>query len=587
LPVVPVRPAEDSWIAAVHATETDPTPLGSALLIDTRRLLTCRHVVTAAGTVRPEIWVEFPNAGSITARMQVANVRLPARTSPDADAAVLWLAEPVPEGVVAARLRDPEAGDLREQASRWWAFGFPQGDPLGNSADGTVGEKLAFGWVRLDTDSRYLVQPGFSGGGLWSEDYQAVVAIVGQANNRGDGQALTLRRIADLLPDEKIDNLAAWSVEAVDEIALAAWSWSLAADVEATRHWRPRARGVAVDAERGFRFQGRTRALSEIVAWLERPTADSRILVVTGSPGVGKSAVLGRIVTTADAETAAALPTEDRGVRAPVGSVACAVHAKGKSALDVALEIARASSAALPDDVDDLPPALRQALERAAGRDRGGFTVVVDALDEAVNPGEARRIITRVVLPIAATCADLGARVVLGTRRTDAQGDLLRPLGPARVEIDLDLPAYFALEDLTAYAKATLQLRGQERPDSPYLTDETACPDRVGESDRPGEPPTGLWPAVSASEDPSLLRRAPGEPPVLAQRASVSGALVCRRQAPGPHGRGRVGASSRAPCRVLEPAAGSTRPRRKGLCDRAGRRAMHPMEKEPGCGDPA
>ena len=77
-------------------------------------------------------------------------------------------------------MRFPKGQDL--VGGGWWAFGFPDGDPVGDSADGQVGASLSYGWVRLDTGSRYLIRPGFSGGGLWSHDYQAVVGIVGQAH---------------------------------------------------------------------------------------------------------------------------------------------------------------------------------------------------------------------------------------------------------------------------------------------------------------------------------------------------------------------------------------------------------------------
>ena len=129
-------------------------------------------------------------------------------------------------------------------------------------------------------------------------------------------------------------------------MALTQWGWALDRDPEGGRHWRPRARGVSIDSERGWRFRGRTTALTRIVSWLDRPRPDRRVLVVTGSPGVGKSAVLGRIVTTADSTAfRASLPPGDTGVLASLGSVSCAVHAKGKTALEVAEEIARAASA--------------------------------------------------------------------------------------------------------------------------------------------------------------------------------------------------------------------------------------------------
>jgi hypothetical protein len=224
----PSQPASaDAWVAAVHAGENDFEPLGAALVVAEDRVLTCAHVVMPGGTLREPLWVAFPKAGDCP-RRRVASVTA-AYSMPVRDLAVLTLAEPVPAGIGPAPLRCPKGQDMVSR--RWWAFGFPAGDPLGDSADGQVGASLSYGWVRLDT----------------------------------------------------------------------------------------------------------------------------------GSPGVGKSAILGRIVTTADAAIRASLPAADTEVRATVGSVSCAVHAKGKTAQEVAQEIARAASAKLPEQPDDLAPALRDA----------------------------------------------------------------------------------------------------------------------------------------------------------------------------------------------------------------------------------
>ncbi|WP_329577000.1 trypsin-like peptidase domain-containing protein [Kitasatospora sp. NBC_01250] len=466
------RPASDGWVTSIHASAAGDA-LGSGFLIDERRVLTCAHVARPAGRPEGELWVAFPKLPELmTRRIQVEQVVLPEARfqAVQPDLAVLVLAEPAPPHA-AARLRRPTPDDLVGRT--WWSFGFPNGRLLGNSADGGVGESLGFGWVRLDTGSRYPVRPGFSGAALWSPEYDAVVGVLGQANGEhGDAQAITLW-MADLcLPEQKLARLTEWSAEAAGEGALAAWGWRLDSDPEARRHWRPRARGVSTDAERGFRFRGRTAALGEIVRWLDRG-AERQALVVTGSPGVGKSAVLGRIVTTADAAIAAALPPQDDAVRAPLGSIACAVHAKGKTALAVAEEIARAASAALPAVAQDLAPALRDAL---SGRRHRDFNVVIDALDEAASPLEARAVITAVVQPLVETCSDLGVRVVLGSRRRDNGGGLLTVFGTARHEIDLDDAAYFAEADLAAYALATLQLVGDERPGNPYQDERVAAP---------------------------------------------------------------------------------------------------------------
>ena len=445
----------------MHGSEDDFEPLGTAVVIDAGRVLTCAHVVMAEGRVLDRLWVAFPKASG-SARCRVASVDT-VYARPVKDLAVLVLAEPIPAGVEVAPLRCPQGKDLIGRP--WWAFGFPDRDPVGNSAGGQVGEALSYGWVRLDTNSPYVIQPGFSGGGLWSPDYGAVVGLVGQAHANGDGRAVTLHQADADLPELKLGALARWSVAAAGEGALAQWGWSLDRDPEGVRHWRPRARGVSIDSERGWRFRGRTAALTAIVSWLDRGVPDRRVLVVTGSPGVGKSAVLGRVVTTADPQIAAALPPGDGAVRARVGSVACAVHAKGKTALEVAEEIARAASAALPGEPDDLAPAVRAVLEQGHG---GRFSVVIDALDEAAGPDQARLIVATVVLPLAETCADVGAQVIVGTRRRDDGGDLLGRFGGALTVIDLDDPGYFAEQDLAGYALACLQLAGDERPANPY-----------------------------------------------------------------------------------------------------------------------
>ena len=418
----------------------------------------------------------FPFAGpeGMLTRVRVREVRRAA--APQADLAVLDLVSSVPPGVLPARLRRPPPEALK--GLRWRGFGFPDGRWQGNDAHGKFGTALGYGWVRLDVDaeSRYPVDWGFSGGGLWCPDYEAVVAMVGEANRKGDGQALTLYHADRFIPEEKIVVLAGWNVRASDEIAQHAWGWkwTLAGDREAERHWRPRARGVMSAAERGHRFRGRDNALREIVTWLVQPAPDRKVLVVTGSPGAGKSAVLGRIVVTAagDADDPPQGTPEDEGVQAPVGAVACAVHVKGKTALDVAREIARAASAPLPQEAGDLPAVLAAVLAERTGR----FTMIIDALDEASDPSQARMIIRDVLLPIAAGHGDADTLVLVGTRRFDIDGDLLGVFGSRVSLIDLDAPAYFEVADLASYAQATLQLRGDERPGNPYQPDIVAVP---------------------------------------------------------------------------------------------------------------
>jgi WD40 repeat protein len=464
----------DGWIVAVHLTKSDMEPIGTGFLIDQHRILTCAHVVCERGVPRRELWVAFPKSERLMGRrIRVAAVRVPdAEKQATDDVAVLELAEDV--GVqFAARLRCPNPEQL--VGLDWWSFGFANRDLFGNPARGALGSVRAYGWIQLDvqTQDGGVLAEGYSGAPLWSDAYQAVVGIIGQADARNSGRALTLWRARTALPDAGLELLADWSAEAAGESALAAWGWRLADDPEAGRHWRPRARGVTRDSELGFRFRGRRKALLRVAEWIVDEQPQRTALVVTGSPGVGKSAVLGRIVTSADPGIAAQLPPEDDAVRAALNSVSCAVHAKSKSALDVAIEIARAASAPLPQQTADLALGLRAALEERSERK---FTVVIDALDEAVSPKDARDIVRWIVRPLVEDLADFGVRVVVGSRRRDNNGDLLDTFKPARTLVDLDDAEYFELEDLQAYALVSLQLLGSERAGNPYADPKAAGP---------------------------------------------------------------------------------------------------------------
>jgi WD40 repeat protein len=400
------------------------------------------------------------------------------------DLAVLYLDDAVPPGVSAAPLRRPVPGSL--DGLDWSAFGFPEGFPRGSRSYGRVGTVLADGFVRLETTSPDPLEERFSGGGLWSPDYRAVVGIVGTHfaaepgdERDGDGEAVTLYRADRCFGGDGLSALTGWTAEQAGEIALSSWGLLLQDDPEYGEHWAPRARGVKGPAERGYRFRGRAAALTAIAGWLDRDDrTEPRALVVTGSPGAGKSAVLGRVVTSADPVTGPMLPA-DGVVRAATGSVACAVHAAGKSAREVAREIARATSARLPDEPAGLAGAIRDALDDY-GIER--FNVVIDALDEAAPRGQSWLIIQKIVLPLVQQCER--AQVVVGTRHRDdspashgSASSLVEAFGSAATVIDLDdEQAYFRLEDLEAYTLATLQQEGDGNAALPYADERVARP---------------------------------------------------------------------------------------------------------------
>ncbi|GIF76977.1 trypsin-like peptidase domain-containing protein [Asanoa siamensis] len=440
-------PPSFPWVVAIHSSADSPTPTGAGVVVAPDRVLTCAPVIRPGGRPPEEIWVAFPAAGHARGRVRQVIA------GSDPDVVVLALDRPAP--VAPARLRLPPLANLAGRP--WWSFGFPDHDPAGRATHGTIGDPIDRGHVRLTSDDptpagTASIGSGTAYGGapIWSPDYQAVIGLVVPATGPavgGDGRAVGL---AEALPELKLGALADWRLDAAGEPARTAWGWA-----------------------RGTHFRGRTAVLRVVGDWLDRPGPDGRLLVVTGAPGIGKSGVLGRIVTTADA-AAARLDPGDTAAR---GSVACAVHAGGKDALAVATEIAVAASAALPHAPGDLLPHLRDRLATRPAR----FNLVVDAIDEAVRP---RELIETVLVPLAREGDLLGVRVVVGTRRADDEGDLLAAFGAATPDeigpgvdlVDLDSAEHVSGSDLAAHALAMLRLEGGPRPDNPYADPERAEP---------------------------------------------------------------------------------------------------------------
>ncbi|MEU6355854.1 AAA family ATPase [Streptomyces sp. NPDC047072] len=228
------------------------------------------------------------------------------------------------------------------------------------------------------------------------------------------------------------------------------------------------ARGIEV-GETGWYFCGRERLLRRLVDWLEN--ADRGLFAVTGSPGTGKSALLGRIATLsvpglrAVAEEEGALKGTPDAALPPLGSVDLALSCRNKNLDDCLRAVADALD--LPLHGDGRLPAAQ--VVRQVGDVGRRVTVVLDGLDEA-KAAEAVPIAADLLRPLA----DLpGVRVLVGTRPhraggttvTADSGPLLQALAPDVTAVLDDEPE--SRTDLTAYALRRLldaehsPLRGQ------------------------------------------------------------------------------------------------------------------------------
>ncbi|MFF0051141.1 caspase family protein [Streptomyces sp. NPDC005498] len=212
-------------------------------------------------------------------------------------------------------------------------------------------------------------------------------------------------------------------------------------------HFDARGRGMDHVGERGDYFTGRTNALAAVTGWLDSMSHDRKARVITGSPGSGKSALLGRVL------------------RLSGGRAVVPLHASRAALEGLVRELATALNLPAGTDRDGLLEALSRRLDPVV--------IVIDALDEAgtavdVHEGpevetealEGRRIARELLQPLSSMPA---VRLLIGTRRPQ-----IKSIGTAVQVIDLDAPAYVKAEDVEGYAFKLL-IDGQDPESlSPY-----------------------------------------------------------------------------------------------------------------------
>ncbi|MFF0445757.1 hypothetical protein ACFYT4_04930 [Streptomyces sp. NPDC004609] len=193
-------------------------------------------------------------------------------------------------------------------------------------------------------------------------------------------------------------------------------------------HYITRAFGARDDAVGSCLFSGRDAELEILTPWLNTTSAASSpspvprsrasrarvspshgpspagppspsLVVVTGSPGTGKSALLGMLVCAAHPQLRRALLERlPRQLRLPGRATAfAAVHARGREAGQLASSIGRQLGLSVPA-AGLTPVQLIAALGRRAERGHPVATVVLDALDEALNPAD---VVDLLLLPLA------------------------------------------------------------------------------------------------------------------------------------------------------------------------------------------
>ncbi|MFI1032193.1 hypothetical protein [Streptomyces sp. NPDC020951] len=221
--------------------------------------------------------------------------------------------------------------------------------------------------------------------------------------------------------------------------------------------WSRSSRGVLNQEAPGWYFTGREAALRTVLDHLSG-AGSAPPLWLTGSHGSGKTAVLGRIATTATADLRAGLPVVARQGVLPVGDLAlAAVDARGRTADRLAAEIARRLTLTAAESVADLLAELGGGNGGNSGNGGNGGTVrgvIVDHVDEADAPDA---VLADLIGPLAALP---DVRVVLGAARP-------LPRHPADLTVDLDAPAHRGPAAVGAYLRTRLAYGAPGAPGGP------------------------------------------------------------------------------------------------------------------------
>jgi WD40 repeat protein len=413
-------------------------PIGTAVLIEPRRLLTCRHVVTADGTpdgqLLDRVTVTFPGRRSWGAK--------PLFSVSGVDAAVVELIAPIDgENEAGQALPVPvQLSGSARRPPRVELIGYPAKD---RTEDGVwrsyrVTGPTASGHAQLSWDDAGSL-PGHSGGPVVDARSGQLVGLLREGSEVGRFDRyvpLTLmyeRGLLSRLP---------WLMEGDD----------------AAGHVTRRAAGARAVATGRDLFRGRDAALARTDEWLGSIKHPGQVLVVTGQPGAGKSAVISRA-----ALKAAEKREGDRRWRGLV------FHARAATTAAFRTAVADLTGA----HEDNTPSELLASFDAIGEADpTTRWVIIVDALDEAVSRDDR--------IKIAGLLVQLAARpwvrAAVATRPLSpagpySPGSLLRRLdvgGPnAPNLIDLDVDRYFHQVDLVRFIEDLLTQRGERYPAPP------------------------------------------------------------------------------------------------------------------------
>ncbi|WP_147982196.1 AAA family ATPase [Streptomyces sp. MS191] len=204
-------------------------------------------------------------------------------------------------------------------------------------------------------------------------------------------------------------------------------------------------------------FTGRGAELGTLADWLRAGRSGARLQVVTGSPGSGKSALLGVLMCAVHPAMRSTGVTLPKGLAVTAATIAppLTIHARQRTLVEIVDSLTRQARARVDawDRTTQGPEGdPRRFFEFLSRRDGPPPILVLDALDEARDPAE---LLSELLLPLTALTRPDGGplcRVLLAARDEEPCSDLIAVARSGGDLIDLDQVTQEALQaDLREY----------------------------------------------------------------------------------------------------------------------------------------
>ncbi|MFC4376906.1 hypothetical protein ACFO5K_22710 [Nocardia halotolerans] len=185
------------------------------------------------------------------------------------------------------------------------------------------------------------------------------------------------------------------------------------ADSDLIEHFMVKFRGIDTLTADGWYYAPRPGPQDRITDWLKDGHG---MLVVTGPPGSGKSALLGWLAAMSSPDyrqhAAKILSDINSSELPPENAISAGIHAKQRTLQECVTFLGEALELAPPGIGWEEPGPLVEQVAQLASRNQSTITILLDALDEAY-PADQNRIAVDL---LAALAARPRVRVIVGTR---------------------------------------------------------------------------------------------------------------------------------------------------------------------------